>query len=208
MKDIYDLRSIVDAESFPWKEILIGIAKSGKQAGVFYGHHDTSLDLSHEQQVWYKSVATSEPLSALIILLTSAKSWHDAWYKFGIEEHWTPTSNIKHFPLLRLWLKENNIFKQIGRQIVFLQLQNANSPKHVDQDLNDAPEEYRKNSEFIWITSETNGKKLFVNNTEAPHITWFNSYREHYTLPESGVRWSLRVDGLFTEEFKEKLKQI
>lgn len=208
MKDIYDLRSIVNAESFPWKEIPIGIAKSGKQAGVFYGHYDTDLDLSHEQQVWYKSVATSGPLSALIILLTSAKSWHDAWYKLEIEEHWTPTSNIINFPLLQSWLKENNIFKQMGRQIVFLQLQNANSPRHIDADLNDAPEEYRKNSEFIWITSETNGKKLFVNNTEAPNITWFNSYKEHYTLPESGVRWSLRIDGLFTEEFKEKLKQL
>ena len=208
MKDIYDLRSIVNAESFPWEEIPIGIAKSGKQAGVFYGHYDASMDLSHEQQVWYNSIVNSEPLNALIVLLTSAKSWHDAWYKLEIEEYWNSTPNIKNFPLLQTWIKQSNIFKQTGRQLVFLQLQNANSPRHVDADLNNAPEEYRKNSEFIWITSETNGKKLFVNNIEAPYITWFNSYLEHYTLPESGVRWSIRIDGLFTEEFKEKLKHV
>jgi hypothetical protein len=208
MKDIYDLRSIVNAESFPWEEIPIGIAKSGKQAGVFYGHYDASMDLSHEQQVWYNSIVNSEPLNALIVLLTSAKSWLDAWYKLEIEEYWNSTPNIKNFPLLQTWIKQSNIFKQTGRQLVFLQLQNANSPRHVDADLNNAPEEYRKNSEFIWITSETNGKKLFVNNIEAPYITWFNSYLEHYTLPESGVRWSIRIDGLFTEEFKEKLKHV
>lgn len=208
MKDIYDLRSIVNTESFPWKEIPIGIAKSGKQAGVFYGHHDNNSNMSHEQQVWYKAVTTSSPLSTLIILLTSAKSWNDAWYKLEMEEHWDPTPNIKNFPLLQSWIKENNIFKQVGRQLIFLQLQNANSPRHVDEDLTNAPEEHRKNSEFIWITSETMGKKLFVNDVQAPHITWFNSYKEHYTLPESGVRWSIRIDGSFTDEFKEKLKQV
>lgn len=37
---------------------------------------------------------------------------------------------------------------------------------------------------------------------------WFNSYAEHYTLPESGIRWSVRIDGQFSNDFKEKLKQL
>lgn len=208
MKDIYDLTNIVDAQTFPWDEIPMGIAKSTKKASIFYGHNHNILGLTPEQQVWHKNITAGSSLKGLDILLTSAKSWHDAWYKLGYEEHWTPTANILNFPLLQTWITQSNIFKQTGRQIVFIQLQNANTPKHVDQDLKKAPEEFRKESEFIWITSNTTGKKLFVNNVQTPNIAWFNSYAEHYTMPEQGLRWSIRIDGLFTDEFKEKLKQL
>lgn len=208
MKDIYDLTGIVDTRTFPWDEIPLGIAKSGKKASIFYGHNHNVPGLTSEQQVWHKNITTGDSLKGLDILLTTAKTWHDAWYKLGIGEHWTPTDNIQNFPLLQKWLIQSNIFKQIGRQIVFIQLQNANTPKHIDQNLNNAPEEFRNNAEFIWITSNTMGKKLFVNEVQTPNITWFNSYKEHYTLPETGLRWSVRIDGQFTDDFKEKLKQL
>lgn len=208
MKDVYDLTTIVGSSLFPWDEIPIGIAKSGKKASIFYGHNHNVQGLTSEQQVWHKNITTGSALKGLDILLTTAKSWHDAWYKLGIADHWSPTDNVQNFPLLQQWLKQSNIFKQIGRQIVFIQLQNANTPKHIDQNLNNAPEEFRKNAEFIWITSNTMGKKLFVNEVQTSHITWFNSYAEHYTLPESGIRWSIRIDGQFSDNFKEKLKQL
>jgi hypothetical protein len=205
MKDIYDLRSIVNTAVFPWNEIPIGIAKSVKKASIFYGHNSASNDLTMEQQEWHRAITEGKPIKGLDILLTQAKTWHDAWYKLGQADHWTPTPNIQYFPKVQQWLKENNIFKETGRQIVFIQLQNASTPRHVDQDLNNAPEEFRTPSEFIWITADRLGKRLFVNDVEAPHITWFNSYIEHYTLPENGLRWSIRIDGKFTEEFKKKL---
>lgn len=208
MKDIYDLRKIVNIESFPWNEIPIGIAKSTKKASIFYGHGYNIPGLTPEQQVWYRNITTSSPLKGLDILLTTAKTWHDSWYKLGLEEHWSPTHNLQNFSLLQSWIKQSNIFKQTGRQIVFIQLQNEHTPKHVDQDLNNAPEEFRNNSEFIWLTSENNGKKLFVDNVEVPCIAWFNSYKEHYTLADSGLKWSIRIDGFFTDEFKEQLKQL
>jgi hypothetical protein len=208
MKDVYDLTSIIDTTLFPWDEISLGIAKSAKKASIFYGHNHSIAGLTPEQQVWHKTITTGDSLKGLDILLTTANTWHDAWYKLGHEEHWTPTANIENFLLLQTWIKDSNIFKQVGRQIVFIQLQNSNTPKHVDQDLKNAPEEYRKNSEFIWITSPTMGKKLFVNEVQTAHIAWFNNYVEHYTLAESGLRWSIRLDGLFTDDFKEKLKLI
>lgn len=208
MKDIYNLQSVVNTHSFPWDEIPLGIAKSAKKASIFYGHNYNIEGLTPEQQVWHKSITTGSPLKGLDILLTSAKTWHDAWYKLGYKEHWTPTANIQNFPLLQTWINESNIFKQVGRQIVFIQLQNSSTPRHVDQDLKHAPEEYRNNSEFIWITSPSMGKKLFVNDVQTSYIAWFNSYKEHYTLSEPGLRWSIRIDGLFTDDFKEKLKQL
>ena len=208
MKDVYNLTSIIDTTFFPWDEVPLGIAKSGKKASIFYGHNHNINGLTPEQQVWHKTITTGNSLKGLDILLTTANTWHDAWYKLGHQEHWTPTANIQNFPLLQTWIKESNIFKQVGRQIVFIQLQNSNTPKHIDQDLKNAPEEYRKNSEFIWITCPIMGKKLFVNEVQTSYIAWFNNYIEHYTLPESGLRWSIRIDGLFTDNFKEKLKNI
>jgi hypothetical protein len=205
MKDIYDLTGILNTNLFPWSEIPVGIARSVKKASIFYGHNSIESDLTMEQQVWHNAITASKPIKGLDILLTQAKSWHDAWYKLGHADHWIETDNFKHFPRLQKWLTANKIFKEIGRQIVFIQLQNAGTPRHVDQDLNDAPEEFRQPSEFIWITSPNQGKKLFVNNVQTPHITWFNSYTEHYTQPEDGIRWSIRIDGKFTEEFKKKL---
>lgn len=205
MKDIYDLTGILNTNLFPWSEIPVGIARSVKKASVFYGYNFVESKLTREQQMWHDAIAAGLPLKGLDILLTTAKNWKGSWYRLGIGQDWVPTDNLQYFPRLQLWLKANNIFKEIGRQIVFIQLQNTSTPKHVDQQLDDAPEEYRAQPEFIWITPPNQGKKLFVNNVETPHITWFNSYIEHYTQPEDGMRWSIRIDGKFTEEFKKKL---
>lgn len=208
MKDSYDLTSVIDMTNFPWDEIPLGIAKSVKKASIFYGNNHNAHGLTPEQKTWYDSVVNSQPLKGLDILLTSAKSWHDAWYKLGINEHWTPTANLQYFPRLQAWLTEIKVFEQIGRQIIFIQLQHASTPKHVDQNLRDAPAEYQRPSEFIWITHKDHGKKLIVNNSETSHVTWFNSYAEHYTLPDSGLKWSVRIDGMFTDKFKKELIQL
>lgn len=207
MKDSYDLTSIANVESFPWDEIPTGIARSTKKASIFYGYNFVESKLTREQQMWRDAIVQGLPLKGLDILLTSAKNWKGSWYRLGIEKDWAPTENLQHFPRLQQWLKASNIFKEIGRQIVFIQLQNTSTPRHVDQQLNDAPEEYRAQPEFIWITSPNLGKRLFINDVEVSHITWFNSYLEHYTLPDSGLRWSIRVDGKFTDEFKKELLQ-
>lgn len=208
MKDFYDLRSALDMSTFPWSEIPMGIAKSSKKASIFYGHISKVRGLTPEQNAWYSIIANGAALKGLDILLTAAKTWDDAWYKLGYSEHWTETVNIRHFPLLQNWIRKAGIFEQTGRQIIFIQFQNSSTPKHVDEDINQAPIEYRKNQEFIWITSETNGKKLFVNDCQVSNVVWFNSYQEHYTLPEPGLRWSLRIDGQFTKEFREKITQL
>lgn len=208
MKDFYDLRSVLDVTAFPWSEIHIGIAKSNKKASIFYGHTGKARGLTPEQNTWYESITNGTALKGLDILLTSATNWTDAWYKLGYSDHWTETANMQYFPALQNWIRNTGVFEETGRQIIFIQLQNSSTPKHIDDNIDLAPAEYRKNQEFVWITSETNGKKLFVNNNQVPNVVWFNSYQEHYTLPEIGLRWSLRIDGKFTKEFREKLTQL
>lgn len=204
MKDFYDLRSVLDVSAFPWSEIPIGIAKSNKKASIFYGHTGKSIGLTPEQNTWYESITNGTALKGLDILLTSA----NAWYKLGHRNHWTETANMQYFSALQNWIRNTGVFEQTGRQIIFIQLQNSSTPKHIDDNIDLEPAEYRKNQEFVWITSESNGKKLFVNDCQVPNVVWFNSYQPHYTIPEPGLRWSLRIDGKFTKEFKEKLTQL
>lgn len=208
MKDFYDLRSKIDMSLFPWAEIHTGIAKSHKKASVFYGFSGRDRGLTPEQNTWYESITNGHALKGMDILLTSAKAWEDAWYKLGQGDHWTETANMQYFPALQNCIRNTGVFEQTGRQIIFIQLQNSNTPKHVDNNIDLVPAEYRKNPEFVWITSESNGKKLFVNDCQVPNVVWFNSYQPHYTIPEPGLRWSLRIDGKFTKEFKEKLTQL
>lgn len=208
MNDFYNLDGIVDMQNFPWEEIKLGIAKSTKKASIFYGYNTASDNpggLEPEQVSWYKAIKNKESLKGMDILLSTAKTWRGAWYKLGYRDCWMPTENLVHFPLLLRWIKDSDIFREIGRLIIFIQLQGSCTPEHVDENFDRIPAEYKKIPEFIWIT-EQGGKRLFVNNTQAGNVVWFNSFVPHSTAVEDGVRWSLRIDGIFTEEFKTKLK--
>lgn len=206
MNDLYDLSGIVDMQNFPWEEVRLGIARSTKKASIFYGYNnDNPGGLTPEQATWYKAIKNKQPLKGMDILLTKANTWHDAWYKLGYGNHWTNTENMIHFPQLQQWVKNSNIFSETGRQIIFIQLQGACTPIHVDENFDRIPEEFKRVPEFIWIT-EQDGKQLFVNDKRASNVSWFNSFAPHNTAIDNGIKWSLRIDGVFTEEFRGKLK--
>lgn len=66
-------------------------------------------------------------------------------------------------------------------------------------DLSKAPIEYQKRAEFIWLTNPNNPKQLVVNGKPA------GNFACHATLPSNTTKFSLRIDGKFTENFKKKL---
>ena len=208
MKDFYNLNSIVDLTEFPWEEIYMGIPKCKKNASIFYGSIDKKLGLSPEQATWFNSIKHGNPLKGLDILLTNPIRWSDNWYQLESQDFWKPTQDILYFPLLQEWIKNSGIFTGTGRQIFFIQLQHQNSPPHVDENVNNVPNGFSKRREFLWITPAANGKRLLVNGVPTGNITWFDTYQTHETLPEPGVRWSLRIDGNFTNEFKKKITEL
>lgn len=211
MNDIYDLTNVLPMDTFPWDDVMQAISKSVKKASIFYGVTQQQTNLTPEESTWYTALRDGTVLKGLDILLTRPKDltqWNQAWYKLGQADFWTPyNDNMRHYDKLQQWIKDADIFSETGRQIVFIQLQNTATPPHVDQDPSRAPEGYRDPTEFIWITPK-NGKQLMVNNKPAPQACWFNSYINHCTLPAEGIRWSLRIDGKFTEEFKHKLNTL
>ena len=210
MNDIYDLTAILPMDRFPWDDVIQGISKSKKKASIFYGVSRNKFNLTPEESTWYWALSLNEAVHGLDILLTVPRNpslWSEAWYKLGQGDFWQYNENMQYFAGLQAWLKSANVFKETGRQIVFIQLQHSATPPHVDQDLQRAPAEYQQPAEFIWITP-SNGKQLMVNGNPAPHVCWFNSYVYHGTQPAAGIRWSLRIDGRFTEEFKDKLNTL
>jgi hypothetical protein len=211
MKDFYNLDTIVSMADFPWEEIHTGIPKCKKNASIFYGHdahEESTKNLTPEQRVWFRTIKYGHPLKGLDILLTNPHEWPGHWYRIDDPTFWKPTPDMIHFSKLQSWIRNSGIFSGTGRQIFFIQLQNQCTPPHVDEDRTKIPEGYSHQREFLWITSNTNGKKLLVNGKQTGHITWFNNYVEHQTLPENDVRWSLRIDGKFTDRFRESIKLL
>lgn len=213
MKNVYDLSRVLPMYSFPFKEIILGASKSSKSASIFYGITDRIEGYSREETTWIRALAEAEPLKGMDILLTKPTDpdrWNESWYRLGDESYWEPNSNMKYFPELQHWIASTRVFEQVGRQIVFIQMQGSNTPEHVDQEAVNAPDgTVIEPPEFLWITSAKIGKKLVVDGKIVDtNVCWFNSYTPHQTLPSDGLRWSLRIDGKFTAEFKNKLQQL
>lgn len=220
MKDYYNLDAHIPLKNFPWQEVYIGIAKSKKNASIFYGHDATEsstipvdymndyASLSPEQRVWYRSAHTGMPLKGLDILLTHPVSWQGSWYRIDDPEYWKPTPDHANFKNLINWINNSGIFSGTGRIIFFIQLQHQHTPPHKDENPENIPEGYSQHREFIWLTPPHNPKKLLVNGKSVGNVAWFNSYETHETIAEDNIRWSLRIDGKFSSAFWKLLEKI
>ena len=206
MHDFYDLSNLIPIDRISWEELYKGIAKSTKQGVPFYGHNDHVIPgFNREETEWYHSIKFGDSLKGLAVILRSPKNPKTAWYTLGESNNWNETANYKHFPELIKWINDSNIFTETGRIIFFIQLVGTQTPRHIDEDLSNAPLEYQKRTEFIWLTDPNNPKQLLVNGSPTKNFTWFNNYVPHETLSSNTTKFSLRIDGKFTEEFKKKL---
>lgn len=125
------------------------------------------------------------------------------------------TDNATHFPELVKWIKELP-FQDIGRALFFIHEHDCDLVMHSDLKYAKEPgQKYKADqpyeSEFVWIRStpdksfyvfnENTGEKHYVKGNSA----WFNSYDLHGGDREKVMTFSLRVDGKFTDEFRQKL---
>jgi hypothetical protein len=188
-----------------WSEMLKDIVKHDPT-----GVHRTALkeliDKSpgKEMQVMYKYAYFA--MGAVI-------PWFFALYlkknDFGKKTHdlgqWTDAS--KHFPKLVEYVNQLP-FKTIGRVLFFTTYPNAGVvihrdsvvAEHKDHNINLFFEGGSRPS-FIW--DEVNKKKIFLD--EGARSYFFNNRDYHGVDPEPVFRYTLRVDGTFTDEVCEKL---
>ncbi len=109
-----------------------------------------------------------------------------------------------NFPRLRKWIEDSKAFKEIGRILFFINEMGSYTPVHCDY----ANLESLKD-QFIWINLYQK-KQFFVLDDQwnkqylAGEINTFDNASWHGSDPAKYSCFTIRIDGLFSEEFLQK----
>lgn len=123
-----------------------------------------------------------------------------------LDEHCVWHENARFFPKLIDFINKAP-FKEFGRVEIFVCDPNNGVPEHIDA--MDDDDEFKPAGDFLWFSPRGNDKKFYVYDNEgnkqyATHISWFNERDPHGSDPVPYSTYSVRVDGVFTDEFREK----
>ena len=110
---------------------------------------------------------------------------------------------ITHFSSLINWVNSQKIFKEVGRVVILLNDPYSKAIEHSDY----ADGKSRKDH-FIWM-NPLERKQFFVKDGETKHyvtskVAFFDSANIHGSDPSDTSTFSIRFDGVFTEEFINK----
>jgi hypothetical protein len=126
----------------------------------------------------------------------------------GAACHWTDDSC--HFPGL-VKLIQSMPFSEIGRVIIFMTEANNVTLPHYD----DIKRFSRPSDDFVWFTTKPNTKKIFVYDEDLDQkfypesgqkFIWFDEMNYHGTDSVDHFAFSIRIDGVFLPEIKEKIQ--
>lgn len=128
------------------------------------------------------------------------------YFNKHLAEHCVDTPAMQYFTFFKNWLEAQNIFKEYGRVVFFINEPGVSSIKHRDY-----PDGVSRKDNFIWMSLD--GRKNFWvwddEKKEQHNITsraaLFDNAGWHGSDPTQYTGWSLRVDGIFSEEFKDKV---
>lgn len=174
------------------------------------GFHRTSLE---------EIVRTSEPnqrisrifkyayfsMGAVIPWFFDVHLKKNSFYEKAVNGEWT--HEAQHFPKLIKYL-ETLPFKSIGRVLFFTTYPNSGVAIHRDSYV----EEHKDHNinlfftggdrpSFIWDAK--NKEKIYLE--KGARSYFFNNRDYHGVDPESSFRYTLRVDGIFTDELQKEL---
>lgn len=115
------------------------------------------------------------------------------------------TPATQHFDHLINWIDDSGMFVETGRIIIFLSMEGGQTRKHTDTS---GP----NNDEFVWLNPS--GRKLFwvmssdgVKRFVASYSAWFDTSKYHGSDIADTTTYSIRVDGVFTDQAREYIKQ-
>lgn len=132
------------------------------------------------------------------------RTYHNYSAAFGIKHKESlnkDTPAYENFPELKEWIQKANIFKEVGRILLFINELGQYTPTHCDY----AGLETHKD-QFIWINFD-NRKKFYVYDQDfnkhylSGEINIFDNATWHGSEPAEYACFTIRVDGLFTDEF-------
>ena len=150
-----------------------------------------------------KDSAPDRPGSRMIYLAKSNRP--DSYFDLDRAELWEPTAEVEEFSELMDFIATLP-FKATGRMLIMYDDVARPVPPHRDHTSTDVCHEFvwfRTNlSKPFYMLDHETGEKLYVESYSA----WFDSVNQfHGSDPRPGLSFSIRVDGLFTDEFKQRI---
>jgi hypothetical protein len=140
------------------------------------------------------------------------KTEQGGWESRFDEKTWTPDAEL--FPELKIWLEnlvEQKVFKHLGRIIFFKSEHDCLMPLHRDLILPDEHDYFPHRHEFIHVRPNLD-KPFYIWDAETDEkiltdkqAIWFNDQDWHAGGRVNKQSYSLRIDGPFTDEFRERL---
>lgn len=138
------------------------------------------------------------------------KTEDGGWQSRFEEKSWTSDA-IKYFPNVKLWLEnliEQKVFNHLGRIIFFKAEHDCLMPMHRDLILPEETEYFDHRHEFIHIRPNLD-KPFYIWDADINHkvlvkskATFFNDQDWHAGGRTDKQTYSLRIDGVFTDEFR------
>lgn len=181
------------------------------------------LDYNHEIRVIGREIGEYKNRDKFVLFLKLSLGAYDpyqfiflktedgGWGSRFEEKAWT--TDIKHFPELKLWLESlvGTVFKYLGRIIIFKAEHDNQMFMHRDLILPDETQYSNHKHEFIhlrtnldkpfYIWDNTTDNKILVDS----RATFFNDQDWHSGGKTNKQTYSIRIDGEFTDEFRQQI---
>ena len=115
---------------------------------------------------------------------------------------------IKYFPELEQFIYNDLPFQSVGRIVIFLQDQDSATVTHRDIMMGQDPATLHQN-EFLFLQCRQDKKFFIIDETTKEkyytqgHCVFFNEIDYHGADAVQRMTWSVRVDGVFTPEFRK-----
>jgi len=169
---------------------------------------DSWNSLTSDQQLFYTLLTTkSKSLNYILSLrcLSNNHGGNSGRFQFKhLSSETMDTPCKKDFEFLFDWIKQNDIFDEIGRVQFFINPEGHATPIHRDYPKKSFKDQYiwmrfNKQKDFFVYDDDTK-EKHFVKG----YICTFDNYQWHGSEANECAGFSLRVDGLFSQSFLEK----
>ena len=197
----------------------------GTQANLY---HQTENDLgdfakkimndpSHPDHHWFKRIGSVPrfytfckymyPVVGLNQAMYVRTMKQDLYGQKHLGESCMDTPVAGEFGFLFDWINDQDVFQQYGRVVLFINEPGVATTRHRDYP---NPTSFR--NEFIWITLDDRKKFYIYDETsDTKHmigssVACFDNANWHGSDPSPYASWSIRIDGIFSDDFLKRSK--
>jgi hypothetical protein len=164
-------------------------------------------DMTRRQKQLYLALRYNARCEGELIPLIIRKKGANLKSHNGIMSDKQRSTNYVYFEKFFDWVEKQNIFTEYGRTNAFLSLPFQTLLFHKDSfDIKGEP------PEFIWVRTSLDKDLSIMGNSGHTnvegHVVWFNGGCYHRAEVSDNYTFSIRVDGFFTEEFRQKIADL